>query len=90
MYQRLHKVQYLSWESWDSLVSVVMFLTPFHTLGTSRSSGSSTTVVPSGSRPSSSCSSRAQQLSSVQKGTCHSELLNLGPILCTSLKQMIC
>jgi hypothetical protein len=29
-------------------------------------------------------------LSSVQKGTCHSELLNLGPILCTSLKQMIC
>uniref|UniRef100_A0A0E0B0D3 GBF-interacting protein 1 N-terminal domain-containing protein n=1 Tax=Oryza glumipatula TaxID=40148 RepID=A0A0E0B0D3_9ORYZ len=35
--------------------------------GTSRSSGSSSTVVPSGSRPSSSCSSRAQQLSSVQK-----------------------
>ncbi|EEC84205.1 hypothetical protein OsI_30606 [Oryza sativa Indica Group] len=35
--------------------------------GTSRSSGLSSTVVPSGSRPSSSCSSRAQQLSSVQK-----------------------
>uniref|UniRef100_A0A0E0LZ07 GBF-interacting protein 1 N-terminal domain-containing protein n=1 Tax=Oryza punctata TaxID=4537 RepID=A0A0E0LZ07_ORYPU len=35
--------------------------------GTSRSSGSSSIVVPSGSRPSSSCSSRAQQLSSVQK-----------------------
>uniref|UniRef100_A0A0E0EPZ3 GBF-interacting protein 1 N-terminal domain-containing protein n=1 Tax=Oryza meridionalis TaxID=40149 RepID=A0A0E0EPZ3_9ORYZ len=35
--------------------------------GTSRSSGSSSTVVPSGSRPSSSCSSRAHQLSSVQK-----------------------